>query len=88
MGDMGDIFNSMKKKSKDKRASNREYSAKLLRDNNISFTEHNDGAHLIVVNGSRTVDFWPGTGKWRDRAGREARGVNQLVAYLNLKKVK
>ena len=57
----------------DKRTSNRESSAEILKENGIDFVSHNGGAHL-VVNGS--IDFWPGTGKFMVRTnGGKGRGV-------------
>ena len=46
MGDMGETFNMMKEESKDRRASHREQSPRLLADNGIQFESKNSGAHL------------------------------------------
>lgn len=81
MGDVGDTFNGMKIQSKERRASNREKSKKLLIDARVSFTSHNLGAHLVLgshVHGN--IDFWPGTGKFYVRDTRESgRGVFKVI---------
>ncbi len=86
MSDMGDAFAGLRELSQIKRKSNRENSRKLLTDAGVSFTVHNDGAHLIV---ERRWDFWPGTGKWTDRRGGSEyrRGVFPLIAAIHRAKV-
>ena len=83
--DMGEMFNEMRAASKEKRASNREASAQILRSHGIDFETKNIDAHLIVHHGTFCVDFWPGTGKWKDRKGKYGRGVFQLLKYLGVK---
>jgi hypothetical protein len=66
-----------------KRQSNRERGAGLLQSEGIGFEIKNDGAHLIIKHGGRVVDFWPGTGKWIDRAKpRHRRGVFDLLEWV------
>jgi hypothetical protein len=84
MGDMGDYWRdvtpALKERSREKRASNREHSARLLRDAGIQFESKNDGAHLIVCG---SVDFWPGTGLWQVRGTpRQRRGVRSLIKHI------
>lgn len=68
-----------------KRASNREASTAMLRERGIHFTEHNMGAHLVVMD---RWDFWPGTGKFMERKGRAGhpkrtgRGVRRLLQLI------
>ncbi len=77
---MGEAFAGLRELSQIKRESNRTNSRKLLADAGVSFTAHNDGAHLIV---ERRWDFWPGTGKWIDRrGGKYRRGVFPLLAAI------
>lgn len=81
MSEIGDIFAGHREGSILKRARNRETSRRLLSDAGVSFTIHNDGAHLIV---ERRWDFWPGTGKWIDRrGGKYRRGVFLLLAAIH-----
>jgi len=83
MGDMGDTFNSLKKMRQEKRADNRETSAAILSRAGIVFESKNLDAHLIVLAGAKTVDFWPGTGLWIVRGEKvKQRGVRKLVAYV------
>lgn len=83
--DMAALFNARRLAQQQKRARNREYSTQLLRERGIHFTEHNQGAHLVVQD---AWDFWPGTGRWTERKGRkgmpkrEGRGVMRLLKIL------
>lgn len=72
--------------SKERRARNRQASLDHLNAAGVVFTEHNNGAHLIIRHGGFTVDFWPGTGKWAVRRGLSGRGVFNLLAALGIKK--
>jgi len=87
MGDMGDYWRdvrpSMKEENQKKRAGNRESSAKMLTAAGIAFETKNEGAHLIVTESGRTVDFWPATGLWIERGtAKQKRGVRCLIAEL------
>lgn len=71
--------------SKKKRANNREWSSSFLSSRGIDFESKNNGAHLIIKHGHIIADFWPGTGKWVDRAiGIYSRGVRKLVKHLEI----
>lgn len=84
--DMAFIWRAQKEASQQKRAENRENSASILKENGIEFTEHNLGAHLVVKASAKTVDFWPGTGKWIVRGGgKTSRGVYNLIKLLKEK---
>jgi hypothetical protein len=72
---------------KEKTASNRASSAAYLRSRGIEFSEHNNGAHLIVGHNGLVVDFWPGTGLWIVRNGRKGRGVRNLVRELKKEQI-
>lgn len=74
MGDMGDLFNAMKERSQERRASNRDNAPEILRAAEISFSEHNLGAHLIVTGKFESFDFWPGTGRWTTRGAQRHTG--------------
>lgn len=82
--DDGDMWRAHKAASQDRRASNREQSAARLRSEGIPFTEHNNGAHLVVEGVTGFIDFWPGTGKWKTRDfppvnGFGVRGLINLI---------
>lgn len=83
MGDMGDFWRdvspAMKQASREKRSNNRAQSATILSDAGISFEVKNKGAHLIVEGRDCVIDFWPGTGKFIERNGKEGRGVRNLI---------
>lgn len=66
----------------EKRASNREKSTKRLEECGVQFESKNNGAHLIVQGSGCLIDFWPGTGKYRIRGGREGRGVFNLLQTI------
>lgn len=78
---MGELFGSMRQASQDRRAANRASSAQLLADAGIPAETRNGGAHLIVAG---AWDFWPGTGKWKERGGgrRSGRGVFGLIRLI------
>jgi len=86
MGDMGEVWEGYAERSKLKRASNREQSARTLTQFEVPFTTHNYGAHLIIKCGEQIIDFWPGTGKWIVRGGADGRrGVMHLVKFYQNK---
>ncbi len=87
MGDTGDDFNAWKTAKQEKRASNRDDSASILSHAGVVFESKNLGAHLIVLAGRETVDFWPGTGLWIVRGSSiKRRGVRRLVDYVTEKR--
>lgn len=89
MSDMGDDFNALKKMRQEKRASNRDDSAEMLRQAGVTFESKNIGAHLIVQAGKKMVDFWPGTGLWLVRGDKvRRRGVRELVKHVAQEKAK
>ena len=82
MGDMGDDFRAMKAHSQEKRARNREYGAKALREAGVPFESKNDGAHLIVKS---AINYWPGTGLWSERSGSaKGRGIKSLLKHVGV----
>ena len=82
MGDVGDDFRGHRADRQIKKRSNREQSAECLRNACIKFTSHNNGAHLIVEGPNTKIDFWPGTGLWHERGGKEGRGVKKLIFFI------
>jgi hypothetical protein len=86
MGDMADVWEGWSERSREKRANNRNQSARTLTQFKIPFSSHNIGAHLIVKCGEQMIDFWPGTGKWIIRGGKDGkRGVMNLVKFYQSK---
>jgi hypothetical protein len=88
MSDMIDMYRDMKQIDKERRAESRESAPDQLRAHGIQFTEHNGGAHLIILKGIVTVDYWPGTGKWISRSKGcmgGGRGFAELAEFLGIK---
>lgn len=83
MGDMGDDFRAWKQDRIAKRAANRDYGAKYLADMGVHFEAKNDGAHLIVSHAGKVFDYWPGTGKFKEREGKWGRGIVNLMRAMN-----
>lgn len=82
--DISATWRAIRAQRAEKRGDNREASARLLTQAGIGYTTANNGAHLIVRNGSFVVDFWPGTGKWRVRGlPNYNRGVNALIKAIS-----
>ena len=81
MGDMGEMFNDLKKHTKAKKRNNLEYSTKMLEDAGIPFIKKNGGVHLIV---DGAFDFWPSTGLFINRSTqKQGRGVKNLLKALS-----
>ena len=73
-----DVKPAMQEASQQRRASNRDNSAAMLRANGVQFESKNGGAHLVVRDGiGRIFDFWPGTGLWLkiDKPNRQQRSA-------------
>lgn len=79
-----DVKPAMQEASQQRRASNRDNSAALLRANGVQFESKNGGAHLVVRDGiGRIFDFWPGTGLWQLRGTPQRwRGVHSLLGNI------
>lgn len=77
-------FEAMREASKSKRRSNRENSARILREKGVEFEERNNAAHLIIIDhGKPFADLWPGTGLWRLRSdATRGRGIAGLLGRL------
>ena len=82
MGDMAEVFNDWNEQKKAKKKSNLEHSTQMLIDNGIEFTSKNGGVHLIIEANFKFIDFWPSTGKFIVRGGREGRGIRILIKEI------
>ena len=82
--EMGDLWREYKVERQQKRASNRDHSKKILDNNAIPHEVKNGGAHLIVTMDDLVIDFWPGTGLWIVRDGKNQRhgGVRKLLKFI------
>ena len=55
----------------------------FLKKLGIIFITKNKGSHLVVEGPHGLIDFWPSTGKWKDReVGDYERGVRELVGHI------
>lgn len=84
MSELGDTFRAMRDDSKARRARNRAYGAAGLLAAGVRFSTRNQGDHLMIEEpGRRRIDYWPGTGLWKEASGRHSgRGINSLLKYL------
>lgn len=84
MSESVEIFGCLKQESHQRRAVNRENSAKILNDHGVKFESKNLGAHLIVSHDGHVIDFWPGTGKFipRRAGDKTGRGVFNLLRRI------
>lgn len=75
-----------REESKARRERNRENSTRILMQHGVSFSAHNDGAHLIVRHGELKIDFWPATGCYKARipGSQHGRGVFNLIKELGI----
>lgn len=84
MGDMREVYKAMKESKRTRHAANRKLYANLLNQAGVPFSTNNDGVHLIVDGGdSGKIDFWPGTGKWIARSGKNGKGISTLLSAIN-----
>lgn len=73
-------FNEAKQ---DAKAQRRAHALTELTRHGITYTVHNNGAHLIVEgHAGYYIDFWPGTGKWKEREGKEGFTISKLIEYI------
>jgi hypothetical protein len=82
--ELTELWNEYKEERKQKRASNREASLRLLQGAGYSPTVKNDGAHLVMTVDGVRFDFWPGTGLWVEDGNhkQQLRGVRRLLRRL------
>jgi len=83
----GSLYGDLRKIGKEKRALNRANSAHILTSRGVKWRTKNNGEHLIVDHGGESFDFWPGTGKWKQRGvpdGVVGRGVFNLLRRMRV----
>lgn len=86
MGDLSETFKTWQQVKRQKKFLNREQSTKLLDDLGVQFEVKNFGHHLIVHAPEGVIDFWPGTGLWKDRNnGIQRRGVFRMLGFMGIK---
>lgn len=84
MSELSETYELMKKISREKKLSNKEFSTVLLDKMGIDYESKNNGIHLVVYNGLELIDFYPSTGKWIPRGKQAQRGVKKLLDYMGV----
>jgi hypothetical protein len=82
MSEIGDMWKEHKeerKTAKQERAAN---APELLKEAGIVFDSRNNGQHLIVEGFECFIDFWPSTGRWNSRFGKQGFGLGDLIKYV------
>ena len=51
---------------------------------NVPYVTNNVGVHLMIGTNNNRVDFWPGSGLWKDRQNLSGYGLPSLFLRLNL----
>jgi hypothetical protein len=74
MREMGEFLDGLSKK---RREHNREYGVSMLKKCGVTFSEHNNGFHLVVRHNGMVLDYWPSTGKWRLRGDKSTVVFNE-----------
>ena len=70
-----------------KKKSNAERSLAKLDEYGISYQTKNYTHYIITYNG-KTLDYYPSTGLWWDRANKKQhRGIRQLLNHLEIKRI-
>jgi len=57
----------------------------LLSKSSVQFTEKENGTHLVVAGPESLIDFYPATGEWLERSGKEriSSGIARLLHYID-----
>lgn len=77
-----DFLNNVKKKKK-KDVIKKIKPEEILINSGLYFQTKNNGLHIIVyINYKPKADFWPTTGKWKLRKGKDGFGVYNLIRKL------
>jgi len=72
-----EYYTALRVQSSKKREDNRAYAIKRLDTVGVKYETKNKGLHIIIAD---RWDFWPGTGKWRDRkCNKYCRGIESLI---------
>lgn len=74
-----EMWKAYRKVGQEKRASNRESCKDILDAKGVMYERKNEGAHLIVSGKLGKIDYWPGTGKFIARNGKQGRGIVNLL---------
>ena len=84
---MSETYSQLKEHKRKKRFNNVQGSRNLLISNGIKFDSYNDNYHLVIHSTSGLIDFWPSTGKFKQRKGNNkisGRGIFNLLKLLGV----
>lgn len=80
--EIAEAFRAMREAEQADKARRRAEAPRILAQHDVGFRSYNDGTHLFVRG---HVDFYPGTGRWRDRdGGTRGRGIFSLLRYFGI----
>ncbi len=81
MGGLSEVYHEMNQQRKLRRYNRTVIAPSILTENNIIFTVHNGGAHIVI---GKKIDFWPGTTRWYVRETKHTRfGIGKLIKFIN-----
>ena len=81
--EIAENYKAMREHNKEKKTANMEYSTELLKTIGVPFESKNNGVHLVVQGRDCKIDYWPSTGKFITRNGKQGRGVKNLLKLCN-----
>lgn len=84
MSELAEDFKFLREIGRAKRRNNAASSLEFLKGAQIPYRILNESNHhtLIELPDCHPIDFWPSTGKWRQRkSGFQNRGVKSLIGY-------
>lgn len=84
MNEIATLFTEMRRKTRDARTATRDFAANELRKHGIEFKSMHLGSLLIIEHNQKVVDYWPGTGRWSNRAGGKGFGIRNLISHLGI----
>jgi hypothetical protein len=83
MGELAEFYTATKKEKQERKARYRDYAPQALRQYYIPFKIFNDGGHIQIRDVGDMIDYWPGTGKFRDSGAKYVgRGLRNLIKYI------
>ena len=83
MSEIGETWQAIKALQREDKAARRIASIAKLDAASISYSQHNDGLHLIICSAGVVFDFWPTTDKWIRRGTKKKQyGVDSLLKAL------
>ena len=58
---------------------------KVFEEYELEYTEYNNGLHWKVVNGDKSVDYFPTTGSYFEPAtGLKGKGLEQFLLFMEV----